>query len=391
MTLHGITAEKLLKAAQKKTGLDNFGDEGFTEHLRFITRTFKEDDHLNYMGKLSLLFMIKSALKRRLLLERDFDNHPEISQIPIKQPVIVVGFPRTGTTLLHSLLTQHPGCRWLRRWEVEEPFPTEPGIWGSSADPRRLRFEARIKKPPKNEFLQALNNAHPINSPEECWVLFIQTFVFNEIINMVGSYRYMKWIDDMPENTWRDAYHYYKRYLQYLSWHQPGCHWVLKYPGHMKHIGILLDLFPDAKIIQTHRDPKKFVPSSCSNTCIIQRMFLKEQYQYSGKTGEWMLPGLSKWCQKNMDQRKRLNPESFYDVHYQELVENPMEMIDKIYDYFSMERPPEMESAIKQWLAKRHGKNRPVHKYTMEQFGLTPEAIDREFQEYYKYFQLNFG
>ncbi len=141
LSVRGLSAEKLLKSAQQKTKLTNFGDERFVEHLQVIMKTFEEDNPLNFVGERALLGIIQSALNRRLFLERDFQEHPEILQIPIKQPMIVVGFPRTGTTLLQNLLLNHPGSRWLRQWEVEEPFPTDPGIWGSSRDPRRLRLD----------------------------------------------------------------------------------------------------------------------------------------------------------------------------------------------------------------------------------------------------------
>lgn len=386
LSVRGLSAEKLLKSAQQKTKLTNFGDERFVEHLQVIMKTFEEDNPLNFVGERGLLGIIQSALNRRLFLERDFQEHPEILQIPIKQPMIVVGFPRTGTTLLQNLLLHHPGSRWLRQWEVEEPFPTEPGIWGSSKDPRRLRFEAGLKKPPTNDFYQALNNVHPLDSPEECWTLLVPTFVFNEILTIVGSDRDKQWLDNISENTWREVYHYYKRYLQHLSWHQPGCHWVVKYPGHIKQLGTLLELFPDAKIIQLHRDPKKFVPSSCSNTLIHQCLFLKNPDPE--KIGQWTLSVLGDWGRKNLALRKALDPQSFYDVHYQELVEKPIEVVKNIYDYFKIQWPTEMESNINQWLIKRHGKNRPHHKYSMAQFGLTPEKITDEFEEYCEYFQV---
>ena len=388
LSVRGLSPEKLLKFAQEKTKLTNFGDERFVEHLRVIMRTFEEDNHLSYLGERTLLSLIKSALNRRLFLERDFQVHSEILQIPIKQPIVVVGFPRTGTTLLQTLLLHHPGCRWLRQWEIEEPFPTVPGTWGSSKDPRRWRFEAGIKKLPQNGFYQALNNIHPLDSPEECWQLFVPTFVFNEILIIAGFDRYKQWLDNISEHTWREVYHYYKQYLQYLSWHQPGCHWVVKYPGHIKNLGTLLELFPDARIIQLHRDPNKFVPSSCSNTFIHQCMFFKNPNPK--KIGSEILTVLSEWERKNLALRKALDPKSFYDVHYQELVETPMEVVKNIYDYFQMEWPVEMESNLNQWLINRHEKNRPHHQYSLAQFGLTPAKITREFEEYCEYFRVRY-
>ena len=221
-------------------------------------------------------------------------------------------------------------------------------------------------------------------------MLWTPTMVFRELFVVVGSVRYQEWWDSISEDSWQEVYHYYQRHLQYLSWCQPGCHWVLKYPGHMRHLGTLLDRFPDARIIQLHRDPKKVIPSMCSLILHNRCLFLKREHVESEKIGQEILSSLSEWCQKNIALRKKLGAKQFYDVRYQALVEKPIATVRNIYDYFEMELPVDMESGLNQWIGERHGKNRPRHKYSLEQFGLKPEEINREFQEYYKYFQLHF-
>jgi hypothetical protein len=384
-TFHGLSAEKLLESAQKKTKLSNFGNEHFLEHLRFIVKYF-DDNHLSYMGKTMLLNIIQSALNRRLHLEREFQKHPEILQIPIEKPVIVTGFPRSGTTLLQTVLLHHSGCRWLREWELEEPFPTTPGIWGSSKDSRKLRSEAILKKKLKNKFLQDLSNINPLGSPLECWMLWTPTMVFRELFLLVGTDRYKEWCNSISQETFQKVYDYYQCHLQYLSWCQPGCHWVLKSPVHMIHLETILARFPDAKVIQLHRDPKEFIPSFCSLMMHYQCLTHKREKIDPEKIGRDGLYVLSEWCQQNITLRKKIVTDQIYDVSYQALVENPITTVRNIYNYFAMELPVDMEMLLNQWLQNRHGKNRPHHKYSLDQFGLKPEEINGEFQEYYKHF-----
>lgn len=379
-----IYSEKLLNSAQRQTKLTNFGDEQFKEHLQALLSCFEDDDNLNYTGLLLLRGMVKKVLTRRLFLERDIQEHPEILQVPIKKPVIIVGFPRSGTTLLQNLLIQHPGCRWLRAWELNTPYPNEPHIWGSTNDPRKLRFEVEVAKFRKR--YPQIDVAHALDSPEECWELFLPTFAGPQILGFFGVEKYRLWSDGISKETWQDIYDYYKRQLQHLIWHQPGCHWVLKSPDHLLHLGNLLEVFPDARIVQIHRDPYKFVPSTCQMIYSSPFPFTKDSSPE--KTGQQMLAKLSEWGQNSLDFRKSTNSNNFYDVHYQDLVKQPIDTVRSIYDHFGMELPAPMDIKLNQWLKEKHGKNRPRQKYRLDKFGLNPADIEREFKDYCQYFQV---
>jgi hypothetical protein len=379
-----ISGEKLLKQVQRQTKLTNFGDEQFKEHLQALLSCFENDDNFNYTGLLLLQGMVKKVLKRRLFLEQDIQKHPEILQVPIKNPVIIVGFPRCGTTLLQNLLLQHPNCRWLRAWELNTPFPSEPNTWGSANDPRKLRFEVEVAKFRKR--FPQLDVVHALDSPEECWELFLPTFAGPQILGFWGFEKYRQWSDSMSEKIWQDIYHYYKRQIQHLTWHQLGCHWVLKSPDHLLHLGNLLEVFPDARIIQLHRDPYKFVPSTCN--MINHDPFLVTKDSNPNKVGQQILAKLSEWGKKSLDFRKSTNSNNFCDIHYQDLVNQPIDIVKHIYDHFGMELPAEMEIKLNQWLQKKHGKSRPRQKYHLEQFGLKRVEIEREFKDYCQYFQV---
>lgn len=380
----GLSTEKLLKSAQRKTGLSNFGNGNFEEHLRILLNYFKEDKNLNYTGKQGLQYMVLESLKRRLFLEKDFLAHHEVLEIPVKQPVFIVGFPRTGTTFLQNLMSCHSGSRGLRQWELYVPFPDGQLVWGSDKDPRWTRFKADVEKALKHS--TGLDAIHPMDSQEETWTLLWLTFVCHAVFLYFGLDKYHEWIKNTSENAWKEAYQVMKRQLQYLSWRQPGCHWVVKSPEHMVGLVELLEVFPDARILQLHRGPKEFIASLCSLTYYCQSATRKDCKPE--KIGRQVLAILSEWGRKNVSIRKKLDHKRFCDIHYQELVNKPMETVCRIYDHFGMKFPDDMQSKLNKWIDKKHGGNRQQHRYSLEQFGLCPEDITYEFEDYCKYFQI---
>lgn len=379
-----LSSEKFLRQAQRETGLTNFGDEQFREHLNAFLSCFEDCDNLNYTGFSLLRSTVKKLLTRRLFLERDIDAHPEILDVTVRKPLVIIGFPRSGTTLLQNLLLLHPGCRWLRSWELNTPFPDKPDTWGTSDDPRKMRFEKDVAKFRKR-FPEA-DIAHAVDSPEECWELFLPTFAGPQIFGFFGVEKYRQWSDGISEEAWRYVYDYYKRQIRHLTWHQPGCHWVLKSPDHLLHLENLLEVFPDARIVQIHRDPHKFVPSMCKMTCNDPFLFTKDSSPE--KIGQQVFAKLSEWGKKCLDVRKHISPKNFYDIHYQDLVRQPAEAVTTIYDHFGMELPAEMDAQLNQWLREKHGKNRLRQKYRLDQFGLKQADIEREFKDYCQYFRI---
>jgi hypothetical protein len=340
---------------------------------------------LNYTGVAGLKTMVANALERRLCIQRDITQHPEILQQPIKSPMFVVGFPRSGTTLMQNLLIQHPGCRWLRPWETMTPFP-EKSLWGGQLDSRVAQHEANAAKIKKQFPMQ--DQIHSWDNPGECWLLLYATFVAPQLLGSLVVDPYRQWWEKLPPQAFEKAYRFYRRQLQYLTWCEEGTHWVLKETSHMTQLDHLLACFPDARIVQTHRDPVECMGSACSMIFYQFRCYDSVKGVTPQELGRLLLEAYSGWAAKNVALREKLDPASFFDVPYAKLVKEPLETVSRIYKHFDMDFSPEVKRRVEDWLAKHHGANRPNHRYHLEQFGLKADAVNAAFKPYRDYFKL---
>jgi hypothetical protein len=385
-----LSPEKIIESVQRKTGLTDFGSESYLDNLKKFLSCFDDASNFNYTGRMLLnIESVELSLKRLLYLEKDFQKHPEILKIPLERPFIILGFPRTGTTLLQNLLCLHTGCRWIRKWELLTPFPSKRSDWGGANDYRPTFYKDKIE-PQIRKLAPKMDTIHSLDSPKECAELLMTTFMAHE---MLGFYydvkKYREWLGTISEEETRSSYHFYKRQLQHMSWYQPGSHWVLKSIDHLVNLAHLLEIFPDAQIIHLHRDPLKVVPSYSSLVYYIQSQYQITKDVSPEKTGQHTLSTLSRWGEKGMAFRKKNHPSpNFIDIQYLELVKDPIGVVKNIYEHFDTQFPGDMESKLTDWLDKNHGKNRLKHKYSPDKFGLTVEKIDREFEDYCNYFQV---
>ena len=372
-----LSADPFLKSARVSRGLGGVGEQ-VAANLRHFLEAFERNGAPTYIGLQALRSTVRRAIRQRVFFEQQFASHPEILETPITGPVFVVGFPRSGTTLLQQLLTLHPGCRWLRRWELDLPFPARQADWGTSADRRRARFDSWLER--AAEHPTDLNPMHPDDSPEECWSCLWADFFAHELFVVFGYHGYLRWWRGLPDAARDGAYCLFRKQLQFLIRVEPGCHWVLKSPSHMINIDAILNIFPDARIIQLHRDPRQVVPSFSSLAAYLQYGLTSN---WDAETiGQQVLELLGEWAGKNVALRQGLKPDNFYDVQYEHLIKSPLDVVRSIYDRFGMEYPAEMEHRMTTWLARKHGRHRPVHKYKSADFGLEPASIASRFSEY---------
>ena len=343
-----VSPEKFLDSPRVRRGVAVIGDDQFTANLRDYLRVFQRYSALTYLGLHVLRGLVDCAIQQRVTVEQQLEAHPEILEVPITCPIFIVGFPRSGTTLLQSLLLLHPGCRWLRQWELALPFPTNREDWGTSADRRRADHESWLKRVEEHPTL--LNAIHPDDSPEECARCLWPAFYVHAIFLYLGLRGYLPWWHGVPGDAPENAYRFYRKHLQYLSWVEPGCHWVLKSPEHMIDLDALLCVFPDARVIQLHRDPRQVVPSLSS--LVVNVQFGLTRDSDAEIIGQQVLELLGEWSRRNIALRRGLKAENFYDVYYDRTFDDPLAVVHMIYDRFGMEYPVEMEHRMTSWLAQ---------------------------------------
>ncbi|MBU6398860.1 MAG: sulfotransferase [Verrucomicrobia bacterium] len=377
--------DALIHSARKRTGLGDFGPWDFDKELREFVGCFRDQPRLKYTGIAGLKEMVRNGLERRLCLQRDIQVHPEILGQEIHHPFYVVGFPRSGTTLMQNLLIQHPGCRWMRPWETMTPFPCKAD-WGGPADPRVARYHATAARVKRRYPTQ--DQIHSWDNPGECWLLLYASFVAPQLLGSVVLDSYRAWWEKLPPTAFAKAYQFYRLQLQYLTWCQNGSHWVLKETSHMTQLDHLLGCFPDARIVQTHRDPGQFMGSICSLIYYQFRCYDSVQGVTPEEVGRLLLQTCSVWAARNVALRRQLDAASFFDVPYPQLVEEPLEVTRRIYHYFGMEFSPDLQSKIEEWLRRHHGIHRPRHHYDLAQFGLRADQVKEAFKPYCDYFDL---
>lgn len=379
-----IDAEALMTKAVCQTGLTNFRDSTIPRRINELVDALEDGRPLTAFGFLELRGLLLEALKTRLYFERDCVNHPEIERTEVIRPLIIVGLPRTGTTLLTNLLATDPEARMIQQWEPSPPFPEERGVWGGDQDPRVAAFQKRVARQKKR--YAEVDQQHAFDSPAECATLFMPSFVAPDILSYYAIDSYERYMFGRPEEEWETAYRFYHRRLQHLWWQQPKGHWILKSNDHMARLKTVLEVFPDARLIQTHREPRNVV-GSFSHLVNSHQVFVIPDLEPQ-RTARSVLTFLRFWTQENLKARRELGADACYDVFFNELVADPMAVIRKIYEHFSMELTPAAEDRMNRFLEARHYANRPRYRYSLDQFDLTDGEVDEAFADYRDHFDL---
>jgi len=299
----------------------------------------------------------------------------------IERPLYIIGFPRTGTTLLHNLLACDPAARWLHLWEGLYPAPAPQSL---EADPRIAQAEEWVAG--FDKVAPQLANAHKLESqgPEECLWLIEHTFTdfIFELRALVPTYS--KWLVKHEADV--NIHKYYLRQLQMLGMYCDARHWVFKAPRHLAGLAGLLSIFPEARFIQTHRDPVEVLPSICS-LCEILQGASSDEVDKNAIGTHWR-KRLKNIFKNARDVRARANAEQFLDVQYADLVGDPLGTVRHIYDYHSYEYSDDFEEAMKQWLANNRQHKHGAHRYTLEEFGLDAAGVSSKFAAYCEEFDL---
>ena len=371
----------LLAQAQRQTGLSDFGGKTFHEPFEILLQSLRDEAKLNARGVFMMHRTMLRLLSNRLLTEQAFAEKPALAETPIPRPLYVIGFPRTGTTLLHNLLACDPAARWMRLWEGLYPAPAPQSL---EDDPRITEVEewaAGFEK-----VAPRLATAHKLapRGPEEC--LWLIEHTFNDLIFELRAHvpTYSRWLAEHEADI--DIHHYYRRLLQLLGAHCRGNHWVFKAPRHLPGLAGLLAVFPEACIVQTHRDPAAVLPSLCS-LCEILRGAASDAVDKPTIGAHWHAR-LKAIFEQATAVRSTAAEGQILDIQYADLVTDPMATVQHIYAHHGYEFTEPFEAAMRQWLAANRQHKHGAHRYTLEEYGLSEAQVREDFSEYTKEFGL---
>ena len=306
------------------------------------------------------------------LLEDELRRRPEIAGTPLPLPLVVAGLPRTGTTLLHTLLGLDPEAIAFRFWELRRPYP----LARTRLDRATRKLRAAGMAALANSMAPALRDIHRVAAlaPEE------DVFLFRDIgmlATPVAAPRYLDWLrasDAAP------GYLTYRRHLQALLHDQPGRRPVLKSPFHLGRLQALLAMLPEAVVVQTHRDPAVALASWCSLSAVLtSASSARVEPEALGR--RW----LDFWTgelDRALSTRAAAPDASFHDVVYEALVADPLAEVERLYARLGLALSPVARPRMVDWI-DRHHRGRPnPHRYALADFGLDPAEVDRRFGGY---------
>jgi hypothetical protein len=372
---------ELLAEAQKSTGLSDFSEDGFREPLGVLLTSLREEAPLNDIGRATMRGRVLESLVTRLKTQDWIARHPEILEEEVREPIVVVGLMRTGTTMLQRILASDPRHYAGMWWEVRFPAPPPDVDW-SEVDPRIAPAEAEVAGILAADPKQASIHPWDAQAPDEEIMLLEHTFFshVSEAYTHLPTYR--SWIND---KDWTPAYQYLYKLIQFLQWQKKQRgevreRWVLKTPAHLGYIDTLCSVFQGARIIQTHRDPLETVPSAASmNTSLWELMSDEADGHEAGRQWNERLAWGTRRC---MESRERLPKDRFADIWFRDALADPIAEIERVYATFGIEMIPEARAAMEQWRRDNRRDKRPKHEYVLADYGLSEEGIARDFGPY---------
>ncbi len=360
-----VDAGRLVKKAIKSQGGEAFSDTSFNEALTILVDSANTEADLNGFGRVMLSNLLRVLLTHRLRVEVWRRSHPEIDRERIRQPLIIAGLPRTGTTFLYQLLAQDPQFRAPRTFEIDRPVPP-PLEDALEKDPRVREVQRGFDV--IHRIVPHMQAIHPIAAhfPDECQQ--ITSYQFSSIgfqhIMYVPSFQ--RWL---LQHDFTADLEFHRRFLQHLqsAWHRDR--WLLKSPAHVQYLPTLLKVYPDAMVIHTHRNPQEIMGSVSSLSWTMQDVFSDSADPLRSGVGQrdfWS--AVTELC---LQDRQRLgDTSSIFDMRYPELVEDPFGLVQRIYRHFDLELSASTGEAMRGFIATHGQHKRGKHKYDPAVFGV---------------------
>jgi len=370
--------ETLLEAARQRAGLSDFGDMWFTEPMDKFIESANSEARLTPAGVAAQTEVIVKGLVSRLRMIEDIKRHPEILDEKVEVAGIILGLPRTGSTIFHRLLASSPGMTAIRWFEAQNfaPFPGEtPG------DPQERRAYAKAMIEGWLQASPELESIHPLDpeAPDEEILILGQMFVSTMVEGMTSVPGFTRWLDTYDQSRGHEDL---KTILKYLQWQEPsrrGTKWVLKSPSNLPYAEVAAKAFPDALLIMTHRDPLQTVPSYVSMQAALYKLGATIEDR---DVGAFWFPRLVGWMKRFEAARARIGEDRFVDIDYREVAREPLVQAQRVLEKMGLPADGGSEAAMAEFMAGNQREQRPMHDYSLERFGLDENEIKQAFADY---------
>jgi LPS sulfotransferase NodH len=373
-----LEREALLQQARERAGLSDFGDTWFFEPMDHFIEASNREGRLTPQGREGTVEVIVKGLVSRLRMVEDIKNHPEILDEKVDVAGIILGLPRTGSTIFQRLLASAPGMTGLRWYEAQNfaPFPGE-----ERGNPAARRAYAQTMIDGWLQLSPELASIHPLepDAPDEEILVLGQMFVSTMIEGMNYVPSFTRWLNTYDQSKGHEDL---KTILKYLQWQDPsrrGRKWILKSPSNLPYAEVAAKAFPNALLIMTHRDPLQTVPSYVSMQAALYKL---SATLTDAEVGAFWFPRLVEWMRMFEAARERIGEDRFIDIDYREVGKEPMAQAERVLTRMGIPVDAQLEEVLAEFLAGNKREQRPMHDYSLERFGLDEEAIKREFATY---------
>jgi hypothetical protein len=384
------TGDEMIEEAQRATRLDDWGGEAYFEAefrglFTMLVQSLRDEARLHGRGTAAAQKRLRELLGARLQFIADRKRWPEIAEEQIRRPIVIFGLPRAGSTFLHSLLAQDPANRAPQTWEMMFPSPPpDEASYDDAAEPRVRQTHDTLELMGLLE--PDIRGLHPFGARqhEECHYL-MELMTLGD--NLTAGWRVPSFNRLRAEVDPMIAFRMHQLGLQTLQFRFRRERWVLKNPGYVFQLARLLTIYPDALLVQTHRDPAKVIPSVAALVLAMRRA-ASTDVMPPEKCAMGNLTAFAQGLEQAIAFRHAAGKtEQFYDVHFTRLVRDPIGTVRELYRNFGIAFSGEAESCMRAWLADPANRT-PKGKHTLAQYGLDEEAIDRHFGGYLQHYRV---
>lgn len=371
--------ESLIAQAAGQTGLSDFGDDWFFANIDALIPSLNKQAKLSAEGIYGAQHMIVSGLVNRLRHLQLVKDNPEILDEQVNVTAVLTGLPRTGSTMLHRMLAAAPKLTGVRWYETQNYVPLEGEVRGNPA-PRLEAAKGVLAY--MLEAIPELMSIHPmdIEQPDEEVIILGQLFSSSMIESTYFVPDYAEWLSGQDP---RKAYDDLIQILQSLQWQDPsrkGKSWVLKTPGHLMGLQTVLEVFPDAKIVMTHRNPVSTIPSYCSMEASLYKMGSTDISNV--EIGSYWMKRLKDWLDNFMAVRANADSDRFIDVNYKSLLTASSQEGMRVLSAAGIPMSSEIKMGMEEWIEANRREHRAAHKYSLQDFGLDEDDIRTKYGDY---------
>lgn len=380
-----LSANELIRAAQRHTGLTDFGDWAIEGPLDVLIKSYEEEASLNAFGRIAARWDMLRFLSNLLKFHDEEERHPTILDQKIERPIFITGMPRSGTSFLHELLCEDHSNRAIRCWETIYPFPINDDAPDDS-DRRRKKVNRQLAA--FKWIAPEIRSLHPIDAdtPQECTEITGHIFrgMRFDTTHYIPSYR--RWLDSQSQIA---AYRFHKRFLQHLQYRRGAARWVLKCPDHVFALDALRVVYPDARFVFMHRNPLSMLPSLARLTETLRHPFTSrlDRLQIGADLSrQWargaaILVDAAKFLQESTDPPLHLT--------FNQFVRDPAECVETVYRHFGIDLDVGSAARVRRLMTEKPNGSNGRNRGRLEDYGLDAENERRRFGDYIAVFGVD--